>query len=282
MSLLREMKRSRSASDVEKEENERIWKMHIVEMNELISSFKNQHESKQQSSPRAKKWEYSAPDIPAHTDSLHITNLPDGILVGIASYLAKPSVALFAIAMTIDSQQTQTSKAIISSTNNWNVLDFSDIEKCLAAKLSDGDINKILRCIDAVNNVKILKLAGCVNITGSGLDLLRSSRSIQQIDLSLVGKHESPVLEPEPKISEHLVFPILDNIISGESSLKQLEFPKKWRNAQSTEMNRFLLRYNNYLRNQGYCCSKCDRPCVETGNEEWVDLDGGDLYGTQN
>ena len=41
-----------------------------------------------------------------NNDDKHITDLPDGLLVGISSYLAKPSVALFAIAMnnTNDSQ----------------------------------------------------------------------------------------------------------------------------------------------------------------------------------
>ena len=40
------------------------------------------------------------------TNDKHIVDLPDGLLVGISSYLAKPSVALFAIAMnnTNDSQ----------------------------------------------------------------------------------------------------------------------------------------------------------------------------------
>ena len=93
-------------------------------------------------------------------NELHINDLSDGLLVGIASYLAKPSVALFAIAMKPNnSHPTQTSRAIISSTS-WNVLDFSDVEKSLASKLSDNDIDKILRSIDAVNNLKILKLAG--------------------------------------------------------------------------------------------------------------------------
>ena len=94
---------------------------------------------------------------------LRITDLPDGLLDGISSYLAKPSVVLFAISMSADDseQQTQTSKAIISSIN-WSVLDFGDIEKSLSAKLSDDDIDKMLKSIDAVNNLHILKLAGCV------------------------------------------------------------------------------------------------------------------------
>ena len=45
-----------------------------------------------------------------NNDDKHITDLPDGILVGISSYLAKPSAALFAMAMNLNnSQPTQTS-----------------------------------------------------------------------------------------------------------------------------------------------------------------------------
>jgi hypothetical protein len=220
------------------------------------------------------------------TDSLHINDLPDGLLVGISNYLAKPSLALFAIAISSNtSRSTQTSKAIIASTN-WNALDFSDIEKSLAAKLSDDDIDKVLKSIDAVNNLQILKLAGCVNITGSGLDVLRSSTVLEQIDLSLVGKHESPILDQEPLLSEDLVIPILDSVINGAGSLKQLEFPKKWRNieVESTQFVQFLERYNQYLTNQRYCCSKCNEMCYSRVGNDWVYR--GRIYkktfGTQN
>jgi len=217
-------------------------------------------------------------------DDKHIADLPNGLLKGIASYLAKPSVALFAIAM--DTQSTQTSNAIISSTNNWNVLDFGDIEKRLAAKLSDVDIDKVLRSIDAANNLKILKLAGCVNISGSGLNMLLSSVAIEQIDMSLVGKHEVPLIEPEPKLSQDLVVvPILDSILNNRGSiLKQLQFPKKWRNT-STEMTQFFQRYHQYLTDQRYCCSKCNRTSMETGiSTRWVDFegDGDEWHGTQS
>ena len=157
----------------------------------------------------------------SNNNELHIKDLPDGILVGISSYLAKPSVALFAIAMATNSQeQTETSKAIISSAN-WSVLDFGDVEKDLAAKLSDDHIDKVLKYFEVYSKLTVLKLAGCVNITGQGLVILGFSTLIQQIDMSLVGKHESPTIKSEPKISEDIVIPILDVIISrGGSSLK--------------------------------------------------------------
>ena len=47
-------------------------------------------------------------------------------------------------------------------------------------------------------------------------------------------------------------------------------------------MTQFLGRYEHYLRNQRYCCSKCDRVCVETGRNEWVVLEIAWLYGHQS
>ena len=134
---------------------------------------------------------------------MHINDLPDGILANVARYLAAPSAVMFSIAVTQDGtssnqfQHTQTSNAIISaaaSTSNNNneqqlqVLDFGDIEKSLAARLSDDHITKILNCINAQNNLITLKLAGCVNITGSCLEYICSSAVLVELDLSLVRK----------------------------------------------------------------------------------------------
>ena len=99
---------------------------------------------------------------------------------------------------------TETSNAIIISTaddDGWDVLDFDDIQKSLANKLTDDHIDEILRSIDAVNNLKVLKLAGCTKITGSGLEVLRSATALEQIDMSLVGKHESASINPLPMLS---------------------------------------------------------------------------------
>ena len=108
---------------------------------------------------------------------MHINDLSDVILANIARYLAAPSAAMFSIAVTQDGASsnwvpTQTSNAIISAaytSNNNNeqqlqVLDFGDIEKSLAARLSDDHITTILNCINAQNNLKTLKLAGCITL----------------------------------------------------------------------------------------------------------------------
>ena len=218
---------------------------------------------------------------------------PDGILSNVATYLATPSVVLFAIAIQHDSassSNSQTSNAIMSATTSnggeqqqLNILDFGDIEKRLAAKLTDDHITTILNCISASNNLKTLKLAGCVNITGSCLEVIRSSAVLELLDLSLVGKHESPILDTEPLLSESAVIPILDHIIGNSRSLKLLHLPKTFRMNQSTEVEQFLERCNRYLSSFGYTCSKCETVCDDTGFERWIVRGGYESYeGAQN
>ena len=112
------------------------------------------------------------------------------------------------------------SKAILSSLE-WDVLDFEDIEKSLAVRLTDDDLHAVLKCINAHDVLKKLKLTGCINITGCSLEPLRSSTVIQLIDLSLAKQFESPRSVVESKISQEVVTPILDSIVSANgSSLK--------------------------------------------------------------
>ena len=159
-------------------------------------------------------------------DTLHLSGLPDGIFTHVASFLAKPSRALFAVAMSwttdnfcIDGEQQQLSSVILSS-SSWETLDFVNVEKSLVVKLSDNDVYAVLQCIKANQTLKKLKLTGCVNITGRGLEPLRGSTVIviEHIDLSLVKQYESPAIDPEPSISEAEVIPILDSIITADGN----------------------------------------------------------------
>ena len=67
---------------------------------------------------------------------------------------------------------------------NSDTLDFGEISSILASKLTDDDIASILVSIDAKNTLKVLKLIGCDNISGAGLEPLRGSSVLEQIDLS--------------------------------------------------------------------------------------------------
>mmetsp|Transcript_3607 Transcript_3607/g.7595 ORF Transcript_3607/g.7595 Transcript_3607/m.7595 type:complete len:412 (-) Transcript_3607:80-1315(-) len=215
---------------------------------------------------------------------MYLSDLPTGALAHVSSYLAAPSRALFAVAL--DHRDVDSSSAIAG--DDWEALDFGDIEKDLAAKLSDDDIRGVLLSIDAVNNLKRLRLTNCINISGAGLDPLRGSTIIQHIDLSLVGDHESAKLDPEPPISCAEVLPILDSIIErGEDcSLEHLQFPNEWRKERNTEsdFHAFLTRYNDYLSRQAVVCLKCrcNLPGDErTGDGHMLRMDENQ-YGTQN
>ena len=86
----------------------------------------------------------------------------------------------------------------------------------------------MLVCIGGVN----------INITGRGLHSL-STTALEQIDLR--GKHESPVIEPEPLLSEYVVITFLDSVIGGGGGLKHLNLPKKFRVQPTAEMRLFVL-----------------------------------------
>ena len=69
-----------------------------------------------------------AADGSAHHEVGCLIDLPSGILAHAASFLAAPSKALFAVAL--DANPSERSSAIVG--NQWNVLDFGEIEKELA------------------------------------------------------------------------------------------------------------------------------------------------------
>jgi len=210
---------------------------------------------------------------------IYLSDLPTGALSHVSSFLAAPSRALFAVALNYC--DVERSSAIAG--DDWDVLDFGDIEKDLAAKISDDDIRAVLLSIDAINNLRSLWLTNCINITGVGLDPLRGSTIIQDIDLSLVGVHESCRLDPEPPISCAEVIPILDSIIErGEDcSLEHLQFPNEWRRERNTvsDFHAFLTRYNDYLNSRADVCLKCS--CNLSEKNEMIDMDGSE-YGIQN
>ena len=63
-------------------------------------------------------------------------------------------------------------------------MDFGDIDRNLARKLNDGDIGGILACIHAINTLKVLRLTGCVIVSGRGLEPLVGSVVLEEIDFS--------------------------------------------------------------------------------------------------
>ena len=142
----------------------------------------------------------------AHNKVLRLADLPNGALTHAASYLAPPSQALFALAMEgavdhnkmgaiLTQEQIWCMGRAISGTEvcrrtgrrfgDWKVLDFGTVEESLASRMTDALIEKILVRIDAFDKLRELRLAGCVEVVGSCFALLRGSRSLERIDISL-------------------------------------------------------------------------------------------------
>jgi hypothetical protein len=238
----------------------------------------------------------------------------------VATYLAPISRILFAVAITppISPYETIMARSRSKKEKNpsiagtdWVTLDFGQIEKELAAKLSDDDVRDVLLHINAANKLKKLLLTNCTNITGAGIRPLRGSTTIEQIDLSLVGKFQSPnaasaFIAARISFSCKIVLPILDSIISNGAlcKLKYLHFPYVWRvkalemweNAYVSTLERleaqlasegvdtgsspeidfhaFLVRYNQMLEERGrISCLKCNQEVTEYYHQPRIALE---------
>lgn len=219
-----------------------------------------------------------------HVTMTSIIDLPEVVFVNVAKFLPTPSVALFVAALTTPSsswrepnrqgQPLAPGSVAIIKAGQWDILDFADVETRLANELTDNDLYAVLVCIDAVNKLKRLKLAGCVNIIGHGLGPLRNSIALEQIDLSIAKQHESPLITPDPLIAEAAFIPILYSIMEKEgNSLKQLQLPRKEDPTEDAMLSQFLERYNGLLNSRPFSCSGCDGQdiCHGTKREDWLE-----------
>jgi len=217
---------------------------------------------------------------------VHINDLPSSLFAKISSFLHPPSKVMLAIALTAPSTSSYWQRNITLSASSSNIissyhrdrqnrtLDFGDIERSLAEKLTDNEMYAILKCINAKYKLKRLILTGCTNINGHGLQTLRNSVVLEQIDLSLVGKEVTQSqrsVSLESKISRKSVLPILERIISSNRcSLKYVQLPKKW--DGSSKVRSFKDRYNEML-NRSLRCSKCH---ITVEDEDEIDTDDSD------
>jgi len=167
---------------------------------------------------------------------MQLLDLPDLILANIAKYLSKPSIPLFAIAVTpqasagssdasdVTWQPASKSNAIIGTYGELSCLDFGEIEESLASKLTDDQVRDTLICIDAINNLKVLKLMGCINIEGHGLDVLRGSLVLECIE------SHKPQLKndnlSQSNLSPNVIISLLESIVeSPGNKLQHMYFP---------------------------------------------------------
>ena len=212
---------------------------------------------------------------------MHLTDFPDALIIKTASYLSQTSCISYALAINNNNSHDTTSESsglpsklcmavANASTQSWECIDFMDIQDMLGRRLTDNDVRWVLVAIDAVNKTKSLKLTNCFGILGVGLGPLRGSIVLQWIDLSLVGNHENPTIDPEPPISAADVVPILDSIIGAEGNeLVHVQLPKKWRVERSDILTQFLRRFDREMHIKRFVCSMsmCDDICEEELDE---------------
>jgi len=199
------------------------------------------------------------------SNTLTITDLPIGFLVDVSSYLSKPSRAIFAVSFCASSSSqkkveqsiSDSSKAIIAA-SDWDTLDFADIDKNLAERLTDDNIQSILKCV-AIQSTRILKLTNCTNIIGHGLDPLRETETLELIDLSLQGKYETQKTVSYLKLLQRVVLPVF-NTNNIRRTLKYVHFPYNWHvGDQSAMYLQFERRFVNDFQEHNHICSKCNR-----------------------
>ena len=242
-----------------------------------------------------------------------ITDLAIEPLTHVASFLAPPSRALFAIALygsrrylggdfdMIESTQScswwdhsrrRSIRALMG--NKCDNLDFGDIEESLAARIDDADLVMILFCF-GVNEIKKLRLSNCILLEGVGLWPLRRSNvmMIEQIDLSVVTGYTNSKLWKEAQdnyFSNENVFRTLLCIIHRpDNALKHIQLHWSCRGCwlMPRFVDSFITDYNNMLARRGITsCSKCtinlttrdDAPQIgymelQLNNDRWTEIE---------
>lgn len=232
-------------------------------------------------------------DCNSGNSSISLFDLPIESLTNIASYLRTSSRALFAVALAYDHKNAQVRDLCgIRSLHSWrkqlsavggerwDILDFGDLERDLARRLCDSDIEAVLLFFDAVHTVRRLRLSNCTNIKGSCLEPIRGSLVLEQIDLSLVGDNMGAL--PAPNISFRHVLPILSECCS----LRHIQFPDIREivlngTESSSELKHFITKYNQmWKKRDNVSCSKCSTDINISGgnNTRWMNIFGIQFY----
>jgi len=222
-------------------------------------------------------------------NTLHISDLPIGFIVDVSTYLEKPMKAIFAAALSASQwdvfefedkwvyRPSTISTAILSS-EQWDTLNFGYCNSVWVHTLTDDVLYAILTCISAHDVLKKINLTDCINIEGHGLNPLRGSVVLEQMDLRIMRKHVVKLYSP-PLICKEIVVPILDSIISADGcSLKYVVFPAKWRDKYTSAdgdlyLESFRERYTEHLNNCGINCSLCNESMVSN-----IWMADGDLF----
>ena len=155
--------------------------------------------------------------------------LPDAALTRSATFLNFNDKIMLAMALpTWEEEQThEITKAIIGAELVETINFETDVGEGVATALTDRDLRHILNGVDAVHNLKRLILTHCDKIRGHGLDPLRGSSTLVAVDLSLMGRYESPPEDHSHSLCMDEVLLVLFSIIRAEvCSLRHIQLPK--------------------------------------------------------
>ena len=100
---------------------------------------------------------------PMQQQRMHLTDLPDSLLVRSAEYLSNTSCVSFAMALTsprlMHHQPSTISKSIArASRESWESIDLKDMQDICGNSLNDSEVKWILLAIDGVHKIKSLKM----------------------------------------------------------------------------------------------------------------------------
>lgn len=150
----------------------------------------------------------------------------------------------------------------------WVSLNFNEIDKSLARRLTDDDLGAMLATINAVKTLRRLNINGCTGISGIGLEPLFGSIVLNEMNLSTL--HDNSTYHP---LSEEAVLPILDSIIiKDDRSLTNIEIPSSWDVEQiKNRFNQIMIKPSVRFVSKKGCKKKdicgqwsdCDQCCLQ-------------------
>ena len=73
--------------------------------------------------------------------------------------------------------------------SNWTDIDFGGISENQTSKITDDELRALLNRCNAKSITRFLSIQGCTNITGYGLDAVRGSCALEEIDLRKSTEH---------------------------------------------------------------------------------------------
>ncbi|KAK1738854.1 hypothetical protein QTG54_010170 [Skeletonema marinoi] len=169
----------------------------------------------------------------------------------------------------IDRGESSYSTSIAKIAGRCESLDFGEIQKDLAVRLTDAHISDILLCLDREDNrIKKFRLTNCTRVNGSGMWSLKKSTTIEYIDLSIVPDHKNPrvwCFNNMKQLSFRHVVKLLDSIVSlddlfnvrsvRKNSLKYLHLPWDWRSfLANSQIKAFMERYKRMWASRSLFC----------------------------